>query len=355
MIVGEYIKQLRIASGLTQEELGKLLGVKRAAVNKWESGMVQNLKRTTIQKLADIFQVNPVSFINGSSPIDCNINDLCTQNGVTKSHVLKTLNITVSNNEQYSDDNIEKLSDYFHVSRDFLYNQPDMAICPCCNVSFGINDNSKQEAHIAMHNKYLSAVKEFGFCWGPAYRAEVKGYAEEIIKKESSTVQEVHDACVLKIKVLFSRSLANCHYSTKHIDFSEYFAALLGQKEPSDRIPEKVFDSLVAEYGTNNLIPNGTYYSVPKDEQSEDKIAFLTPQEETLLERFRNLNNQGQEDALKYLNLLQLNPEYKKPSESLMYIAAESTDNRPSEIRHLTDDELKRIKAAKPVTSDDDL
>ncbi len=66
MNVGEYIKMLRTQKGITQEELGELVGVKRAAVNKWESGMVQNLKRTTIQRLSEIFQVSPVSFIEGS-------------------------------------------------------------------------------------------------------------------------------------------------------------------------------------------------------------------------------------------------------------------------------------------------
>ncbi len=64
--IGEKMKSLRIAKGLTQEELGEMIGVKRAAVNKWESGMVQNLKRTTIQKLAEIFDVNPATFIDGS-------------------------------------------------------------------------------------------------------------------------------------------------------------------------------------------------------------------------------------------------------------------------------------------------
>lgn len=61
--VGEYIKILRIQKGMTQEELGKLIGVKRAAVQKWECGRVQNLKRTTIQKLSSIFEVDPSSFI----------------------------------------------------------------------------------------------------------------------------------------------------------------------------------------------------------------------------------------------------------------------------------------------------
>ena len=70
MNVGDYIKKLRTEKGLTQEELGEMLGVKRAAVNKWESGMVQNLKRTTIQKLAVIFNVNPATFIDGSESFE---------------------------------------------------------------------------------------------------------------------------------------------------------------------------------------------------------------------------------------------------------------------------------------------
>lgn len=61
--VGQYIKELRLSKGLTQEELGELIGVQKAAVYKWECGKVQNLKRATIQKLADFFNVSPASFI----------------------------------------------------------------------------------------------------------------------------------------------------------------------------------------------------------------------------------------------------------------------------------------------------
>lgn len=67
MNVGEYIKYLRQEKQMTQEELGAMLGVKRAAVQKWECGRVQNLKRETIQKLSEIFNVSPVSFIEISS------------------------------------------------------------------------------------------------------------------------------------------------------------------------------------------------------------------------------------------------------------------------------------------------
>lgn len=62
------IKELRTSKGLTQEELGERVGVGRAAVNKWESGLTTNLKRSTIEKLSEIFDVNP-SYIMGMSDI----------------------------------------------------------------------------------------------------------------------------------------------------------------------------------------------------------------------------------------------------------------------------------------------
>ena len=63
MTVGERIRKLRKEKGLTQEELGNLLGVKKAAVQKYESGLVQNLKQATIQRLCEIFNREPNYFI----------------------------------------------------------------------------------------------------------------------------------------------------------------------------------------------------------------------------------------------------------------------------------------------------
>lgn len=63
LTVGEKIKQLRKEKGLTQCELGDLLGVKKAAVQKYESGQVQNLKQVTIKKLCTVFDKSPSYFI----------------------------------------------------------------------------------------------------------------------------------------------------------------------------------------------------------------------------------------------------------------------------------------------------
>lgn len=59
MTMGEYIKQLRTERELSQDALGKLVGVNRAAVNKWENGSVENIKRSTIKRLSEVFGVSP--------------------------------------------------------------------------------------------------------------------------------------------------------------------------------------------------------------------------------------------------------------------------------------------------------
>lgn len=59
MNMGERIRQLRIANGLTQEELGKYIGVQKSAIRKYEKGEVKNMKRTSIQILSNLFKVSP--------------------------------------------------------------------------------------------------------------------------------------------------------------------------------------------------------------------------------------------------------------------------------------------------------
>lgn len=59
MNMGERIKQLRKEKGLTQEELGKYIGVKKAAIMKYEKGYVKNMKRSSIETLSNLFGVTP--------------------------------------------------------------------------------------------------------------------------------------------------------------------------------------------------------------------------------------------------------------------------------------------------------
>lgn len=63
MNIGEKIKEARIRKGLTQEELGKALGVQKSAIAKYEKDRVVNIKRTTLKKISDILGIAPSELI----------------------------------------------------------------------------------------------------------------------------------------------------------------------------------------------------------------------------------------------------------------------------------------------------
>jgi transcriptional regulator with XRE-family HTH domain len=59
MTLAERMKQLRVTRGLTQEQVGKVIGVSKATIMKYEKGEIKNLKRTSVQKLSEFFGVTP--------------------------------------------------------------------------------------------------------------------------------------------------------------------------------------------------------------------------------------------------------------------------------------------------------
>ena len=64
---GEMIKYYRKKLGLTQEELGNYVGVQKSAIAKYENGRIENLKRTTIEKLSELFDILPSELLGISA------------------------------------------------------------------------------------------------------------------------------------------------------------------------------------------------------------------------------------------------------------------------------------------------
>lgn len=63
LTIGQLIKQSRLNRGLTQEELGELVGVKKSAVAKWENGRVSEIGRSNLQGLAKALGIDPADLI----------------------------------------------------------------------------------------------------------------------------------------------------------------------------------------------------------------------------------------------------------------------------------------------------
>ena len=68
MELGQKIKQARLQKGLTQEELGKIVGLQKSAIAKYENGRVVNIKRSTLQKLAKALDLRGSDLIIETNP-----------------------------------------------------------------------------------------------------------------------------------------------------------------------------------------------------------------------------------------------------------------------------------------------
>ena len=64
MDMGQKIYMLRTQKGLTLEELGKMVGVGKSTVRKWENGVIANMKRDKILKISEALETSP-SYLMG--------------------------------------------------------------------------------------------------------------------------------------------------------------------------------------------------------------------------------------------------------------------------------------------------
>lgn len=81
MSMAQRIKEERIKNGLTQEQLADQLGVQKSAIAKYENGRIENIKRSTIMRMAAIFGCDPCYLLDlvekpQTTTLEQKINDL---------------------------------------------------------------------------------------------------------------------------------------------------------------------------------------------------------------------------------------------------------------------------------------
>ena len=66
---GTKIKELRMIADMSQEELGRRVGVQRAAIQKYEKGTVENIPIKTLENIAKVFDVSPTYIVGWSEDV----------------------------------------------------------------------------------------------------------------------------------------------------------------------------------------------------------------------------------------------------------------------------------------------
>lgn len=111
--VGETIKALRLERGMTQAELGRLLGVTKATVQKYEGGSILNLKSKTVKKLAHIFEVHPIELMGWDAQFDSA--ELSAQAYTIEQKQAQFIKIISSTVVILNSDGLEKILDYAEI------------------------------------------------------------------------------------------------------------------------------------------------------------------------------------------------------------------------------------------------
>ncbi len=95
MNIGQRIRHQRKIKKMTQEQLGKEIGVSKMAISKYERNIVDNMGRDKVLALSNILDIPVVEFLE-SSDDTCNIEKITPKQFVceVKILLLKTEGIT---------------------------------------------------------------------------------------------------------------------------------------------------------------------------------------------------------------------------------------------------------------------
>ena len=85
MEIKDLIKEKRQELGLTYEQLGNLIGVGKSTVRKWETGMIENMRRDNIIALSKALNISP-AILMGWDVKEINTQDKTNLNNLSKEY-----------------------------------------------------------------------------------------------------------------------------------------------------------------------------------------------------------------------------------------------------------------------------
>ena len=107
--MAQRIKSLRQKKGLTLEQVADVVGVGKSTVRKWETGMIENMRRDKIAALAKALGTTPVSLMGWVDEEEEQKNDLIAE-VVLKMRTDSTFMSVVENLYKLDKDKLETIN-----------------------------------------------------------------------------------------------------------------------------------------------------------------------------------------------------------------------------------------------------
>lgn len=73
MKLNDKLRARRLELGMTLEDVGKIVGVSKSTVKKWESGDIENMRRDKIELLSKALKVSPGFIMGWEDDEDCKV------------------------------------------------------------------------------------------------------------------------------------------------------------------------------------------------------------------------------------------------------------------------------------------
>ncbi|MBR5289341.1 MAG: helix-turn-helix transcriptional regulator [Clostridia bacterium] len=102
MTKGERIHKLRLAKGLTMEELGKKVGVSKPTIKRYESGIIDNIPSDKIEAISNALETTP-AYIMGWEERPELMQSAHTRAGAIKPNQARLFEIIERSNDQQQD------------------------------------------------------------------------------------------------------------------------------------------------------------------------------------------------------------------------------------------------------------
>lgn len=180
--MGQRIEQKRKEKGMTMDELGAYLGVKASAINKYEKGLVQNIKRANIQKLAELFECSP-TWLMGLENDSINDYEQITYR-IELFYKTRDFNFQGINLDEFKQEVLAELHSMFNLNENRV---SDIDVRMACNRIFTRMNKSKYAANnIEWDNSMIVG--------GLATQTDEQKKACELYKKYKEAPESVQNA-----------------------------------------------------------------------------------------------------------------------------------------------------------------
>lgn len=96
MNIGQLIRMKRKAKGMTQEQLGKAIGVSKMTISKYERNIIDNMGREKVMSLSRLLDIPVTDFLDSIDENNMNFEKISPQDFYNEVHMLlsKTDNLT---------------------------------------------------------------------------------------------------------------------------------------------------------------------------------------------------------------------------------------------------------------------